>query len=230
MVKVLVCLAVIAATATAVWQWQRPSTPASSAAGVLVIGGVDASGSTRGGLLAQGAFWSRKIAARLDPARDYLSVYRVDRQTHEITSGPAPTSARRFSRDLVREVRPESEQGGTYPAAFWNQAAQEASASSRPVVVYFFSDGDNDDQSAQGLEQLRRATHRLAALSQVRAIYVFGIKRDKRAAVRSAFAARPADQIIIQGSGEIDIEPLTARVETLHQMPDASVPIPPPDQ
>lgn len=217
MLKVLASVFVLIATGTAVWQWQRHSASIPPAPGVLVIGGVDASGSTRDGLLAQGAFWSRKIVARLDPARDYLSVYRVDRQTHEITSGPAPTSARRFSRDLVREVRSENEQGGTYPAAFWQQAAQEAQASSLPVIVYFFSDGDNDDQSARGLEQLRVATRRLAANPKVRAIYLFGIESGNRTPLRAAFAGRPASQILMQSAGQIDIEPLALRVDALHQ-------------
>lgn len=196
----------------------RPTVSENAARGVLVIGGIDASGSTRDGLLAQGAFYSKKIAARLDPARDFLSVYRVDRQTHEVTSGPAPTSARRFSLHLIQEVHDEADRTGTHPAEFWEQAAKESARSPRPVVVFLFSDGDNDDQSANGAKRLRAAAMRLARNATVKAIYVWGAKRTNRAALRQLFATRPAHEIIVQGVGEIDIEPLVARVNQLHKL------------
>ncbi|MDF2441461.1 MAG: hypothetical protein JWN98_2445 [Abditibacteriota bacterium] len=215
-------LAGLAAVAIAGWRISnsRSATSDNITRGVLVIGGVDASGSTRDGLLAQGAFYSKKIAARLDPARDFLSVYRVDRQTHEVASGPAPTSARRFSLHLIQAVRDEASRAGTHPAAFWEQAATEAARSSRPAVVFFFSDGDNDDQSAKGAARLRAAAVRLARNTQVKAIYVWGAKRSNRAALRRLFAGRPAHEVIIQGAGEIDIEPLATRVHQLHNLED----------
>jgi hypothetical protein len=214
-------LGLVAVAAAGVWLWARPGFLSSSAQpgprGALVIGGVDASGSTRDGLLAQGAIYSKKIAARLDPTRDFLSVYRVDRQAHEVTSGPAPTSARRFSLHLIREVSEEAVQGGTYPALFWEAAAREAGASVRPVVIYFFTDGDNDDQSARGKARLRAATTRLTRNPRVRAIYLFGSKRSNREALRLAFPGRPPEQVVVQGAGEIDIAPLVTRIEELRR-------------
>lgn len=159
----------------------------SSAPGVRVFAGFDVSGSMHPRLAAAALAGSR-LAGRLDPGRDTLTLYRVDRQTEEFQDGPAPDSGAGLQREIVAALRKEPVRPGTFPASFWAETARRAKAETRPVSIILFSDGDNDDQRPEAAQAIRRAAADMAQNPHVTNVSVCGVSPGNRAALRDTFA------------------------------------------
>lgn len=161
--------------------------PASTAgAGRHVYAGLDTSASWRP-FLGMSATLCARQALGLDP-RDRLTLYRLDSSTREFSDGPAPESGDRLQRTIVSEAGAVSGTPGTFPARFWTAAAERAEGDAGPVLVEIFSDGDNDDESAQSASAMRAAARRLASNPHVAGVWVFGAEPRNWAALRSEFA------------------------------------------
>lgn len=160
----------------------QPSGP-----GVSILAGFDTSGSMRPRLAAAALAGSR-LAGRLDPDRDTLTLYRVDRETQEFHDGPAPDSGAGLQREIVTALGREPARPGTFPALFWAEMARRAKAETHPVAVILFSDGDNDDQRPGAAQAIRRAAADMAANPRITSVAVCGVSPGNRAALREAFA------------------------------------------
>lgn len=152
-----------------------------------VYAGLDTSASCRAYLGLSATLCTRQ-ALGLDPDRDRLTLYRLDSTTHEFFDAYAPESGDRLQRTIVTEVSSVSGTRGTFPALFWTAAAARAEADAGPVTVEIFSDGDNDDQTAESAATIRAAARRLAANPRVSGVWVFGAEPRNWATLRAAFA------------------------------------------
>ena len=165
----------------------QPGAPGDrGAAGRHLYVGLDSSGSWRPYLGVSATLCARQ-ALRLDPDHDHLTLYRMDSSTQEFSDGPAPESGDRLQRTIVSEVQGLSATDGTFPAHFWTTVADRADADTGPVVIETFSDGDNDDQTAQSETAIKKAAQRLAKNPQVVSVSVFGAEPRNWATLRREF-------------------------------------------
>lgn len=159
---------------------------------VLVSGqhlyaGLDSSLSWRSRLGVSATLCARQTM-NLDPNQDKVTLFRVDRQTEEFFDDSAPESGEELQATIIRQLQKNPTTSGTYPAVFWKEAADRAEGDSGPVTIELFSDGDNDDQEAASLADIRRSAHRLAGNPHIAGVWVFGAARENWAVLRSEFA------------------------------------------
>lgn len=152
-----------------------------------VYAGLDTSASWRPFLGVSATLCARQ-ALHLDSNRDFLTLYRLDSSTREFSNGHAPESGDQLQRVIIREVGDVSTTRGTFPAKFWTAAATRAESDPGNVVVEIFSDGDNDDQSAQAAADIKAAARRLAANPHVSSVWIFGAAPRNWATLRAEFA------------------------------------------
>jgi hypothetical protein len=167
----------------------HPASPAGNA-GVSfchVYVGLDTSASWRPFLGVSATLCARQ-AVRLDPKRDFLTLYRLDSSTREFSNDHAPESGDKLQRVIIREVGSVSTTRGTFPAKFWTAVTTRAKADRGNVVVEVFSDGDNDDQSAQASSDIKAAARRLAANPRVSGVWIFGAEPRNWETLRADFA------------------------------------------
>lgn len=173
--------------------------------------GLDTSGSWRPYLGVSATLCTRQ-AMLLDPGRDKLTLYRLDSSTREFSNGPAPESGDRLQRTIVHEVASVSGSQGTFPARFWTAAAGRAAGDPGSVTVEIYSDGDNDDQTAQSVLAIQAAAQRLAANPHVTGVWVFGAEPRNWAALRAEFAPL-GDRLHLYSPTEMTGERAAAAVE-----------------
>jgi hypothetical protein len=161
--------------------------PLAGAPSCHVYAGLDTSASWRPFLGVSATLCARQ-ALHLDPDRDFLTLYRLDSSTREFTNGSAPESGEKIQRVIIHEVGAVSATRGTFPAKFWTAAAARAKSDPGSVVVEIFSDGDNDDQSAQASSEIKTAARSLAANPNVSAVWIFGAEPRNWATLRTEFA------------------------------------------
>lgn len=152
-----------------------------------VYAGLDTSASWRPFLGVSATLCARQ-GLRLDPDRDFLTLYRLDSSTREFSNGLAPESGEKIQRVIIHEVGAVSATHGTFPAKFWTATAARAKSDPGSVVVEIFSDGDNDDQSAQASSEIKTAARSLAANPHVSAVWIFGAEPRNWATLRTEFA------------------------------------------
>ena len=152
--------------------------------------GIDTSRSWQPYLAASAAGTAHGIVSNLDPDRDRLSAYHVDHSCTEFFDGLAPESADAFQDQLVGELAQMPPRSGTRPAAFWEAVADACAAdkTGERTVIVLFSDGDNDDETAESDERIRWAARRLAADPRVAGVAILGASPDNWAVLKSQFA------------------------------------------
>lgn len=182
-------------------------------AGDHVYAGFDTSGSMRPRLAASAATGAR-LARRLDPGRDRLTLYRVDRDTEELRDGPAPDSGAALQQQVVTELARPAAQSGTFPARFWAEVARRVRADRRPAVVVLFSDGDNDDGRPDATRAIHAAAADLAADADVRLVAVCGVSPRNRAALRDEFAPL-GERFELLNLSEPDVQRLADQVDDI---------------
>jgi len=168
----------------------HPPLPASGAGGgrpCHLYAGLDTSASWRPYLGVSATLCARQ-ALRLEPKHDALTLYRLDSSTREFSDGPAPESGDRLQRTIVSEAASVSSTRGTFPARFWAAVTRRAEGDAGTVVIEIFSDGDNDDLTAQSSSAIKAAAHRLARNPRVAGVWVFGAQPRNWATLRAEFA------------------------------------------
>ena len=176
-----------------------------------LFAGFDTSGSMRPRLAAAAATGAR-LAGRLDPDRDELTLYRVERDTQELRDGPAPDSGTAMQQEVVAELARPAARPGTFPVRFWAEVARRIRAERRPAAVVLFSDGDNDDGQPEAAQAIRAAAADLSANPAVRLVAVCGVSPENRAALRAEFAPL-GDRFELLDLSETDVERLAGQVD-----------------
>lgn len=151
-----------------------PPTPGPGT-GLHVFAALDASASWRPGLAATASLCAQQ-AGELNPAADQLTLYRLDDRLQEFSSGPAPDDPDTIQQTLNTQLLAVSPGRGTFPARFWTTVANRAQTDHCPAVIELFSDGDNDDQTAQSKHAICGAVRKLAANPRVRSVCLFGVQ------------------------------------------------------
>jgi hypothetical protein len=172
--------------------------------------GVDASSSFRPHLGASAEILSR-IISDLDDS-DLLTLYRVDEQTDEFYDGPVPDSSESFVKVLNKELRAPPAHNGTLPALFWSAVSARVTAGNMPCVIVFFTDGDNDDETAASRREISRAA---AAISRDKAavVLVAGVDRENWTVLRGEFAPLGDDRLHLCSASELNLDVVTACVD-----------------
>ena len=125
----------------------------------------------------------------LNPDCDKMTVYRMDSNMREFYDNAAPESGSRFQRSLITEAAAESAARGTFPSLFWKAVAARIPADSGSVTIEIFSDGDNDDETAQSRAEITAAAQQLSANPHVVSVSIFGADPRNWAVLRGEFAA-----------------------------------------
>lgn len=176
--------------------------------------GLDTSASFRPCLGLAATLCARQ-ALRLDPDRDRLTLYRLDSSTREFSDGPPPESGERLQRTIIAEVQGESATRGTFPARFWQAVAGRVQGDAAPVVIEIFSDGDNDDQTQQAADAIRRAARALAADPHVESVSVLGAAPRNWATLRAEFAPL-GDRFHLCGPTELTMDRMDRALDAVH--------------
>jgi hypothetical protein len=183
---------------------------------------LDGSDSARDSLLGPSALAAVRLVSQLDPDRDRLWLYRVDRDTQRICGPDVPESGESLERTLISQMQTEAQQAGTYPATFWEmaarQAAEEATRTAQPIAIVFFTDGDNDDRQPQAMARILAAARRLASNPYVVAVCVFGVKKENTGRLDKEFAAL-GERFRLYPASDLNIAPVCNRLEEARQLP-----------
>jgi hypothetical protein len=179
--------------------------------GVHVYTGFDTSESIRPHL---GSFvrYGAALGRQLDPGKDLLTLYRVDRETLEFWDDPPPSSGERLQKALVKRLEPRPARNRTLPARFWQEVAGRAADDRGSVGIVFYSDGGNDDQSDQSFKTICKAAQALAANPYVLTVEVFGVNPRCRPYLRRAFAPLGPRRFHLHGLDEMNVQPFIDRL------------------
>lgn len=170
---------------------------AAPAVPVSVLSGLASSGSERQESADQASLLSlsraslARLGAALNSKTDHLTVWRVDRETSEFYA-QAPQSYETLLPLFVSHTKQPASAPRTLPAKFWTQVAGRAAnlelAPGYKVVIVFYHDGDNDDQSLASRAQIEKAARALAANPRVLGVWIVGAKQSNWQAHREMFA------------------------------------------
>lgn len=149
--------------------------------------GLDTSAGFRPRLSAAAVLCAQR-AGQMDSACDQLTIFRVDNHTQEVYDNPPPADPDDAQATIAREAAAVPPRGGTYPARFWTEVARRAETDTGPVLVDFFTDGDNDDMTPAARTAIAAAARRLAANPHVAQVCLYGVSRENRAALHALFA------------------------------------------
>lgn len=174
--------------------------------------GLDMSGSVA---RRQGAFvlLTEDLARPLVPGQDQLSLYRVCRRTETFYDQPVEGGTDGLEDVIVPEVRKSQQDtaqpSGTFPTAFWADAAQRAADDPSRSEVVLFSDGDNDDLTSSAQATLRVAVRKMAANPHIAGVAFYGVNPENMAPLRRTFAPL-GNRLHIYGPQENDVRPFTS--------------------
>lgn len=178
--------------------------------------GIDTSGSARPHL-SRYLLQASRFTANLEPGEDLLTLYRVDYETQEFyrdrVRGGREAALTRFLAEVTRLPA----RSRTLPEVFWREAVKRSENSARPVALLYFSDGDNDDMSAQSNAALRALAARLAANKHVVCVAMIGVNTANSAYWNDCFACL-GDRFVISGENDISVD---AALERLDKARDA---------
>jgi hypothetical protein len=182
---------------------------------VHVYIGLDASGSARRDR-GRYAVLTKGLTEQLQAGQDRLTLYRVDRETHEFSDGVYDGNVEVTLKTLAVEVKAPARQSGTLPAKFWQQAAEHVRQDHGPVVICLMSDGDNDDMRAASWQQMHVDALRLAQCRQVRAVVVCGARAENWERLRAALAPL-GSRLHLLSPTQLDAETLPPYLERARQ-------------
>lgn len=177
----LLLIVVIGAMVLAGCQSGSPQAP------VEVITAFDTSASFRPHL-PESARLMMHVVSRLKPGTDRIALFRVDDDCQQFFDGPSPISSDEIAPVLIKQLKPQPERDGTYPAAFFESAASQAGSADVCAIVCYVSDGDIDGHLDTQVPRLRKAADRLAKNRNVKAVCLVGVSPSNWARWRSIFA------------------------------------------
>ena len=181
------------------------------APGVQLILGFDTSASWKPHLPASARIGAR-LSSHLDPNRDQLTAFRIDRSTWEFYDSRPPDGATACLRILWRELSKPPAVEGTWPATFYQRAVERSESSQQSVVVAFFTDGDNDNPAQ--VPHWRAAGAALAANPRVAAVAIYGVSASNWASVRSLLGPL-GDRLLLYSESDMDPSVLMQRIDSL---------------
>lgn len=127
------------------------------------------------------------LAMRLDPD-DHLTLFRVDHSALEFFDGQPPSSRDSLVHILIQSLRKPPAAPGTRPSLFWNAAVARVAKAQVPVVIVYYSDGQDDDASVNSRRVTRQAALALAKNPYVIKVAVIGAEPETWARIRADFA------------------------------------------
>jgi len=159
--------------------------PAPRAPLCLVIGSDNSrSNRTQAGA---GALSAARLGSEL-ASSDTLTLVRVNATAEEYFAGPPPVSRTQTLEIILNALKDAPPRKGTFPLLFWRDVAERCAQADAPVFAVFYTDGENDDQSAQTRSALRKVIRELAADKHLRFVALVGAKPQTRAGLRRDFA------------------------------------------
>lgn len=171
---------------------------------VYLIIGLDTSTGERESL-GPAALLTARLAGRLDPEKDRLTVLRVGEVTEELYDDPARESAEELQRRLVTRLRSLARSAKTLPVSFWREAALRGDHGSASVAVVLFSDGNNAFNQRPELAEIHANAKRLEANPNVACVAIIGVDAASRAYLRDSFS-NLGDRLLLRGSDELDLD------------------------
>lgn len=178
--------------------------------------GLDASGSARDQLGVY-ALTAATLSARLRPGRDGLSLYRVDNDCREFSSGETIGGAEATMKVIIAETKKAADRPRTLPALFWERAAQRAAEGKDGDAAFLLaSDGDNDDMRPDSERRIRRSAQTLAKNPRVRLVLLCGVRPANAARLRATFAPLGERFRLILRS-EVDPKKIAARLTSVRR-------------
>ena len=182
---------------------------------VEVAIGIDTSGSARTGL-SQYVLQASRFTAHLEPGQDGLTLYRVDYETQEFyrdrVRGGREAALKRFLAEVARQPT----RNRTFPEAFWREAVKQSENCARPVALLYFSDGDNDDMSAESKAALRVLGARLAANPHILCVALIGVKTTNQAYWNDCFGCL-GERFVVAGENDISVDAALERLDRVRK-------------
>lgn len=174
-----------------------PTSDRNDSPGVVLISAFDRSASFGlSNALPSTVLSNARLARRLDPARDRLTLFRVADETYEFLDGAPDERATPFEVQIAQGLRQPPSRKGTYPCRFWiavDERLREAEGHGTDApafLIALWSDGDDDERpNAHRLHsaQMNAALRRLSASPHVRGVFFYGVKFQNRARLRRQF-------------------------------------------
>jgi hypothetical protein len=156
-----------------------------------------------------------RLVLRMDPDRDRLTLYRVERVTEPFFDNAPPASSERLQEIIIPEMKNAPRADRTFPALFLQHVVRAAESGSELILVGFYWDGGNDDLSAQGQRRYRDTIRRLAANSRVVGVGLFGVQRENWSSVQADFAPL-GDRLEIHSPRDMDPDSLVEKLNRRH--------------
>jgi hypothetical protein len=179
---------------------------------LTLIGALDASGSARGSLLGPAAASTARLVAQLDPDKDRVMLYRLDRAATRFCGPEVPPSMQKLQMLLVAQMRQAAQHPGTHPASWWEKAATQAENAPGPIAIFLFTDGDSDNPTPISMARIAAAVRRLAANRRVVAVCLYGVKPSNFDVLDRQFASL-GDRFRLYPPQNMDISWLSHRIQ-----------------
>ena len=117
-----------------------------------------------------------EIVGRLDPDKDFVTAYAMDRENRCYIDDRAPDSLDKFQEVTIHALSIPPDRPGTYPAVAWAAIADKADKTAgHDIEIVVATDGDDDQNSRASRKAVRAAAARLAANARVSAVAVVGV-------------------------------------------------------
>lgn len=123
---------------------------------------------------------------------------------------------------LVKRISPSGTQG-TFPHRAWSRLAREVAGDSRPTVLIWETDGDQDQINSAAREETNRSIMELAQQPHLRLVVLVGVNVGQYERVREELAPLK-ERLVILGSETPDDEVAGQVAEALQSAPRPSVP------
>jgi hypothetical protein len=148
-----------------------------------------------------------------------VGIYTLDQCTQEVFS---PNSELPNDRDailerLLKDIKP-SKKWGTFPDTAWAKLADEAGRDTRPTIIIFEWNGDNDRQDEASYRRTKEAIAKLARLPHVRRVILIGVDPSQRERVRREIAPFGQERAVLK-EGDIKLSKLREAIESVLQSP-----------
>lgn len=205
--RLWVVIGLLLAGGLGVWQFTRPRARA-----IQVVIGIDTSGSARP-VLSRYVLEASRLTAHLEPEVDTLTLYRVDEATQEFYRDRVRGGREATLRRLLAEVARQPAHSSTFPVAFWRTALQRSPAADGPLLLVYFSDGDNDDMSSASKAALAQLGRELAERPSLVGVALVGVTTANRGYWINVFGAPLGDRLLLVGADEIRVDTILERLE-----------------
>ena len=120
---------------------------------------------------------------------DRAALYTLDQSCTEVYSPDQalPSGLDNTLLMLVKRIKP-SPLRGTFPHNAWKKQVEEIQHDSRPTVLVWETDGDEDQSGEAARRETQSAIKKLASLPQLRLVVLVGINQEQRQRVRAELA------------------------------------------